>query len=128
MAKSKQMLVFGSDGFFGGSNPPSKPCMLEMFACMQLKLPIVALLEVEDKHHPLTRDDLWGQVKALDEPIVDGDGKVLFSSMYDKWGLLEEMDAKWGIGAPPIAQKLYDAVFEYEAIEWNRAHSLVSIL
>ena len=34
MAKSQKMLVFGSDGFFGGSNPPSKPCMLEMFACM----------------------------------------------------------------------------------------------
>ena len=45
---------------------------------------------------------------------------MLFSSMYDKCGLLQEMQTKWGIGAPPVAQKLYDATFQYEPIEWNR--------
>ena len=71
VARAQVMLLFGSDGYFGGLHPPSRPCIMELVACHAAKKPIITMLEVEDKHRLRTPHQLYEQMRKLDEPIHD---------------------------------------------------------
>lgn len=138
LSKSKSFLLFASDGFFGGVNPPSRPCMVELLKALELGLEMIVILEVEDKHLPLTRAQLRVQMRILDRPVLDAhDQPVLdattgqqYLSMYHNWGLVSgrghvitEDVRNPGLGAPPLADRLYERIFPeagLEPIEWSR--------
>jgi hypothetical protein len=134
--RSDKFLLFASDGFFGGIHAPSRPCMVELLKAVQLGLEMITVLEVEDKHLPLSPSQLYEQMCKLDQPVLDVDGTPVldphgqqFPSMYAKWGLvnglghvLTEDGLNPDLGALPIANRLYDKIFapNVAPIEWNR--------
>ena len=85
------MLVFLSDGFFGGAHPASKPCMLELLTAIKMQKPMLAVLEVEDKHNGerLTREALYEQLHTLDQPMFEGG--IFYESQYHAWGILPQV-------------------------------------
>ena len=85
VSRSHAMLVFCSDGYFGGDNPPSRPSIMELIACFAAGIPIIAMLEVEEKHKPLSKEQLYRQMKRLDELRAEA------SSLL---GISEEMSAE----------------------------------
>jgi hypothetical protein len=134
--RSDKFLLFASDGFFGGNHAPSRPCMVELLKAVQLGLEMITVLEVEDKHLPLSPSQLYEQMCKLDQPVLDTNGTPVldahgqqFPSMYAKWGLtngwghvLTEDKLNPDLGALPIANRLYDKIFapNVAPIEWNR--------
>ena len=72
--RSDKFLLFASDGFFGGIHAPSRPCMVELLKAVQLGLEMITVLEVEDKHLPLSPSQLYEQMCKLDQPVLDVDG------------------------------------------------------
>ena len=134
--RSDKFLLFASDGFFGGIHAPSRPCMVELLKAVQLGLEMITVLEVEDKHLPLSPSQLYEQMCKLDQPVLDVDGTPVldphgqqFPSMYAKWGfvnglghVLTEDGLNPNLGALPIANRLYAKIFppNVAPIEWNR--------
>ena len=79
--------------------------MREILRAVVTGKPIVALLEPEAKHGGLTQEQIRAQ-------LIEADG------YYMAWGLAEEV-ASWGYEIP-TPDKMYDALFAREPIEWNR--------
>ena len=110
---SSVSLVLCSEGYFVSPN-----CMRELLRAVVTDKPIVALLESEEKHGGLTRDEIEAQLRSADEPC-DKNG-TNYDSKYAMWKLAGEVQS-WGY-AMPSAQQLIDALFadEQQLIEWNR--------
>jgi len=110
---------------------------VELLKALERRLPIVVVLEVEDLHMPLSRPQLYEQMRKLDQPVVDAGGEPIcdargkqFPSMYHKWGLIDEATGRCCtedekdpvLGPPPVAGRLYAQVFpkDVDPIEWCR--------
>ena len=125
VAASSTVLVGCSHGYFGGNHPASKPCIAELLTAIALGKPLIALIEVEDKHQPLTRAQLRAQMAALDAPQRTAADGQEHRSMYAQWNLLGQLVEAFGPAphTPPVGEQMYGRVFAHEPIEWNRLGS-----
>ena len=71
--------------------------MVELLKALELGLEIIVVLEVEEKHLPLTRAQLLELMRKLDQPVVDASGHAVldvdgkqYLSMYHRWGLVDK--------------------------------------
>ena len=103
-------LVFCSAGYFESPN-----CMREILRAHVTGKPIVALLELEEKHGGLTHEQIMARLQAADAPCEKAG--VQYASKYAMWGLEEEVQS-WGY-AMPSAIELY-APLVLDPIEWAR--------
>jgi len=145
LRRADKLLLFASDGFFGGEHAPSRPCMVELLQAIHLGLEIITVLEVEEKHRPLTKKQLHEQMCALDETVVDAKG-TQHKSWYHMQHLINTSSGHVIIAeggepilspttrkpiAPPLADLLYDSVFSKEPskdpIEFNRGQLLQGV-
>lgn len=108
--RSARVLALFSHGFFGGDHPPSKACVLEVLSAIRSGVPIVAMLEVEDKHNPLSVNNIIHQIHALDAPCMCDENKLQFSSTYTKMNIINEV-AEAGLGHPPIGEQICEHIF-----------------
>ena len=101
IARSEQVLVFASEGYF-----QSKNCMREIRSSVARGVPLLALLE-PDPAKGLKKD-------AIKEQLLVG--------WRDEHGLHEVAAsyAAWGFEGGPSRDELVDALFAREPIEWNR--------
>ena len=93
--RTTTILVYCSRGYF-----TSKNCMRELVSSMIKEKPIIALIDPDASHGGLSLDECHAQLLEAD-------------AMYAKWGFNTEPDA-------PLGRTLYNHLFKYEPIEWNR--------
>lgn len=91
----------------------------QVLECLRLDRPMMPMLEVEDKHKPLTRNDIRQQLRALDAPVLDASGQRVAASTYAEW-FMEEATLAAGLGAAPHADAVFARLFASEPIEWTR--------
>ena len=101
IARSKQVLVFASQGYF-----QSKNCMREIRSSVARGVPLLALLEPDP-------------AKGLKEHTIK---EQLLVGWRDEHGLHEVAAsyAAWGFKGGPSRDELVAALFAREPIEWNR--------
>jgi hypothetical protein len=76
----------------------------------------MALLELEEKHGGMSRQQIRAKLLHADEPCEKHG--TLYPNKYAIWGLAAEVQS-WGY-ALPTGQQLFDALFADMPIEWNR--------
>jgi hypothetical protein len=91
-------------------------CMREILRAVVTKKPIIALLELEEKHGGMSRHQIHAKLHENNEPCAKYD--TLYPNKYAMWGLAAEVQS-WGY-ALPTGQQLFDALFANEVVEWNR--------
>ena len=108
ITRTATTLVYCSDGYFSSRN-----CMRELVASRALEKPVVALIDLEQKHGGLSLAQVHGQLLEAD-------------SFSEKWGfkahdLAERSTLQYhGAYTWPGGQALHDHLFSTETIEWNR--------
>jgi hypothetical protein len=80
------------------------------------KKQVIALLELEEKHGGMARDEIRAKLREDDEPCEKHGTQ--YPNKYAMWGLAAEVQS-WGY-ALPTGQQLFDALFADMPIEWNR--------
>jgi hypothetical protein len=95
VARTKAVLVFCTDGYFG-----SKNCIIELRACVKQGKLIMPLMDLDASKGGLTQNQVREQLIKTER------------SLFPKWGFLDD--------GGPCAEELYMALFSTEAIEWNR--------
>ena len=114
--RTSVILIYCSKGYFQSRN-----CIREFVATVAMKKPIIALIDPEVSHGGLSIQEVRTQLTETDEIAIT------------KWGFKEHQDhqrtvLEWhGVYEWPGSQKLYDALFANETIEWNRARHEVFI-
>jgi len=108
---SVSTLVFCSAGYFASPN-----CMREILRAKVTKKQVIALLELEEKHGGMARDEIRAKLREDDEPCEKHGTQ--YPNKYTMWGLAAEVQS-WGY-ALPTGQQLFDALFAHMPIEWNR--------
>jgi len=107
--RTSVILIYCSKGYFQSRN-----CIREFVATVAMKKPIIALIDPEVSHGGLSIQEVRTQLTETDEIAIT------------KWGFKEHQDHRrtvleWhGVYEWPGSQKLYDALFANETIEWNR--------
>ena len=101
IARSEQVLVFASEGYF-----QSKNCMREIRSSVAKGVPLLALLEPDP-------------AKGLKEHVIKDQ---LLVGWRDEHGLHEVAASyvAWGFEGGPSPDELVAALFARETIEWNR--------
>jgi hypothetical protein len=88
----------------------------ELLRAVVTKKPIIALLELDEKHDGFDVHQIRAKLLEGDSPCYEHG--VQYPNKYAMWGLAAEVKS-WGY-ALPTGEQLFGTLFANEAIEWNR--------
>ena len=112
--KSNVVLVYCTERYF-----KSRPCAREIIYAVLLKKPLVAVLEPDPARGGLKRCAIEELLTKQRFTPHGKDDAPADHSWVAKWKLEGEI-VKWGFTKMPTSAEIAEALFQDEAIEWNR--------